>query len=317
MDSQQLFDLTSRPDAHLFFKSKDPNDLRLGAIIRTAQQDYDQAQFVLVSCSQDAGIQRNSGRIGAASGPDSIRTAFYRLTVPEDFSEQSIFDLGDTCYDAELEDIHERHFQIVKKLLTDKKKVIVLGGGNDLSYPDGKAMNSVYPQFACMNIDAHLDIRINEKCNSGTPYRQLIDEKLLIPENFYEMAIQPHANAPAYLRQIREWGVNLITLAELTWTTIYDSMMDKFDNVSFANLMLGFDMDSVKAADAPGVSAPSPIGLTAEQALDITKYVTNSYAVNLFEITEVNPSYDLDNKTSKLAAILMYAYICTVNMNDK
>jgi arginase family enzyme len=68
----------------------------------------------------------------------------------------------------------------------------------------------------------------------------------------------------------------------------------------------GFDVDSVCASDAPGTSAPSPIGLSSEDFVTLTRIAGGYEQTKLIEFTEANPNYDLDNRTAKLVAIAMH-----------
>jgi len=309
MNSDHLFTCVTAPDPGLFFKSEDPNDLRLGAMVETEAATYQAATFVIVSCSQDIGVARNHGRTGAELAPDAIRRSFYKLAAPASLRKGDLFDLGDTAIKGSLEEIHAHHYEVVRQLVKDGKRILVLGGGNDLSYPDGKALQSVHPDITAVNIDAHLDIRENTRRNSGTPYRQLLEENIVQKQQFFEIGFQSHANSVHYLQQAADWGVNMIPLEELTRSSISDCLGKKMaDNLREA-LFLGFDMDSVKAADAPGVSAPSPTGLSAEQARDVVSFFTAHFPATILEITEVNPKYDIDSRTAKLAAILMVTFL--------
>src|SRR6185369_10661305 len=174
----EVFDLTSRPDSNLFFNRNDPNDPRLGEIVGREEKDYAAADIVILGCPQDEGVRRNNGREGAAKAPDAIRTQFYRLTPMN--IRRRLFDLGNVDVSGSLEEVHDRLTGVVKQVLKDGKRLIILGGGNDISYADGRAMAEVFgPEWWIgVNIDSHLDVRIAEQRNSGTPYRQLLEEKL-------------------------------------------------------------------------------------------------------------------------------------------
>jgi formiminoglutamase len=73
--------------------------------------------------------------------------------------------------------------------------------------------------------------------------------------------------------------------------------------------MVSFDMDAVRGADAPGVSAPSPVGLFAEDMLQAAFLTGKSSLVRLIDIAEVNPEYDIDGKTAKLAALVVMHFL--------
>ena len=68
-------------------------------------------------------------------------------------------------------------------------------------------------------------------------------------------------------------------------------------------------MDSVRSADAPGVSAPSPVGFTAEEILHLTDACHHQPKIGIFEISEVNPVFDRDNCTARLAALAVYTFL--------
>ncbi len=309
MNTTRLIGKLKKPNKEVFFESKDVNDIRLGAMVSSDSKAYSKCGFVIIGCPQDQGVQRNNGRIGAAEAPDAIRNSLYRLAAPFGLKAGQLLDLGNLPIAGTLEEIHDLHNSLVESLLQDGKTVIVLGGGNDISYPDAKAVQAIYPGSMAVNVDAHLDIRINPVRNSGTPYRQLLDENIIDPARFFEIAYQFHANSAKYLADAEKAGINLLSLSDLLKEPIKKSLDKIFILDKSQTCFLGFDMDAVKAADAPGVSAPSPTGLTAEQAVEIVEFLAIYKDTRLFEITELNPKYDLDSRTTKLAAILIFKFL--------
>lgn len=311
---REIFELTTRPDSGLFFSRGDNNDPRLGEVVHSDTEHYESADVVILGCPQDEGVRRNSGRVGAAEAPDAIREQFYRLT-PFNI-KRKIFDLGNVVIGGTLEETHETHFNVVAQLLRDGKRIIVLGGGNDISYPDGAAMAEVYgPEWWIgVNIDSHLDVRIAEQRNSGTPYRQLLEEKLLLPTYFYEVGYQTHFCSPVYYEYIRDLGVHRISLELLRSRAeadieIKEQIRQKFINHSSSlNTFFGFDLDAVRSADAPGTSIPSPLGLRAGEFITLVKYAASLANTTIIEFSEVNPTYDVDNRTTKLVAIGMHRF---------
>ena len=61
-------------------------------------------------------------------------------------------------------------------------------------------------------------------------------------------------------------------------------------------------------ADAPGTSAPSPLGLKAGEFIQLLKYAASLANTKIIEFSEANPTYDIDNRTSKLVAIGMHRF---------
>lgn len=309
-----IFEQTTRPDAELFYSRGDKNDPRLGEIVSPDPEHYVSADIVIIGCPQDEGVRRNRGRVGAAEAPDKIRKQFYKLT-PFNIKKR-IFDIGNVVIGSTLEETHDTHTAVVQQVLRDGKRVIVLGGGNDVSYPDGVAMAEVYGAewWIGINIDAQLDVRIADERNSGTPYRQLLEGGHLLPKYFYEVAYQTHFASPVYYNYIRELGVNRISLELLRShadvdTEIKEQMRKRFIGHSCSlNTFFGFDMDAIRSADAPGTSCPSPLGLRAGEFIQLVKYAASLANTKIIEFTEVNPKFDQDDRTTKLVAIGMHRF---------
>jgi formiminoglutamase len=311
-----IFDHTTRPNQEPLQSRRDPNDPRLAEIVSTDPSAYAAAEIVILGCPQDQGVERNGGRVGAAAAPDAIRKQFYKLTT---FNvRRRIFDAGNLDVNGSLEEIHDRHAAVVKQILTDGKRLIVLGGGNDVSYPDGVAMAEVFGagNWIGVNVDAHLDVRVAEQRNSGTPYRQLLEGKHLTPAYFYEVGYQSHFASPVYYDYIRTLGVNRISLELLRSRAEVDlelreQIRQKFiAHSSSLNTFFGFDLDVVRMSDAPGTSAPSPLGLRAGELIQLVKYAASLSNTRMIEFSEVNPTYDVDDRTSRLVAIAMHRF-CT------
>lgn len=309
-----MFEQTKRPDPTLFFSRRDKNDPRLGEVVSADPGDYDAAEIVILGCPHDEGVRRNNGRVGAAAAPDKIREQFYKLTTLN--ISKKIFDLGNVVIGASLEETHQTHFDVVTQVLRGGKRLIVLGGGNDISYPSGAAMAEVFGSewWIGVNIDAHLDVRIAEERNSGTQYRQLLEEKLLLPSYFYEVGYQTHLCSPVYYDYIRELGVHRISLELLRSRAeadieIKEQIRQKFIGQSSSlNTFFGFDMDAVRSSDAPGTSVASPLGLRAGEFITLVKYAASLANTKIIEFSEVNPTYDIDNRTTKLVAIGMHRF---------
>jgi formiminoglutamase len=311
-----IFEKTTRPDQSLFYSRKDPNDPRLGEIVKFDERSYEPARIVILGCPQDEGVRRNGGRPGADLAPDKIREQFYRLTT---FNvHKKIFDLGNIQVGSSLEATHETHFEVVRQLLADGKRVIVLGGGNDISYPDGCAMSEVFgpESWIAVNVDSHLDVRLADQRNNGTQYRQLLDEGRLLPRYFYEVGYQSHFCSPVYYEYLRNQGVHRISLELLRSRHEPDREIREQVGLNFVNhsssmsTFFGFDMDAVRAADAPGTSAPSPLGLRAGEFIQLVKYAASLANTKLVEFTETNPNFDVDDRTTRLVAIAMHR-LCT------
>ena len=274
----------------------------MGDLVRRDPGDYDAVGVVLVGCPQDEGVRRNRGRPGAAEAPAEIRRALYRYPVTEFHQGLRLLDLGDIRIDGELEAVHDRLHAVMRQVLRDGKKAVVLGGGNDISYPDVSALAVEASPVLAFNVDRHLDVRADTPRNSGTPYRQLLEEGHLDPKHFHEVGTNSFANSVEYLQYVERLGAGVHYLGDLRTAGVGATVRGLVARSDAAGIFFGFDLDAVRAVEAPGVSDPGPMGLTAREVCEIADVAAADPRTRIVEITEVNPRHDRDGITCKLAA---------------
>ncbi len=309
MTDIHLLEATSRPDGSLFYSRNDPNDIKMGEFVRHHPENYADAGLVIVGAPYDEGVRRNRGRPGAAGAPDEIRRALYKFPVPARARRLKIFDAGNINWAGTLEETHQRQQSVVYQLLKDGKKAVILGGGNDISFPDCTALSLFSKNLLAFNIDSHYDVRADEPGNSGTPYRQLLEGEFLRPDNFFQVAGKRIANSPEYEKYLREKGVRIYPLKELRQIGLRKFFRETLQAKKQEAIFWGFDLDAVRAEDAPGVSAGYPLGLTAEEACEIAAIAGGDARSCILEISEMNPEFDIDNRTAKLAAMIILYYL--------
>lgn len=294
------------PDPALFFSRGDPNDRRLGELVSRDPDGYERAAAILLGCPTDEGVRRNGGRPGAAEAPAAIRRCLYRLGVAG-LEELPILDLGDTTPGPDLETTHARHRATVARIIGDGKRLITLGGGNDLAYPDVAGLADAAPPVLAINVDAHYDVRADTPRNSGTPYRQLLDEGLLAPTAFAVLGAQPFANSPVYTAYLAELGAQVVTLREARLRGgVVATARGLLAYGQAGSVFWGLDMDVVNAAEAPGVSAPNALGMSGDELCALAELAGSDSRTRLVELSEVNPRHDIDARTARLAAVAVW-----------
>jgi formiminoglutamase len=139
---------------------------------------------------------------------------------------------------------------------------------------------------------------------SGSPFRRLIEEKILKPELLVEFGIQNHCNGEelwAYAKKAKikvvpfEQTRNGRALAE--FKKCLTALEKKVDV-----LLISVDLDALSLAVAPGVSAPQPEGFDASelyQMLEVSAAKKKVISLGLFELS---PEQDFKDVTARLAA---------------
>jgi len=219
-----------------------------------------------------------------------------------------------------------------------------LGGSNDQSYPNASALMTTlgHGSIGVVNIDAHLDVRPlkDGKVHSGSPFRQLLEDVRFASsiadvdadgrpqQQFLEFAAQgsqcsrvhadfvtrTHRQRIEWLSDVRQragqfppppagvHGFEAPILHQHGVGAVFEQALDSLQGEA---LFVSFDLDSVTGADAPGVSCPGTIGLTAQEALDMCFVAGRNPRVRLFDLSEFNPHAD-EYRTGRLVANMWY-----------
>ena len=77
---------------------------------------------------------------------------------------------------------------------------------------------------------------------------------------------------------------------------------------------LSIDLDVFSLAFAPGVSAPSPLGIAPSAILPSIAAIAHSGKLRLVDIAELNPEFDRDDQTASLAARLVEYLLRQLNL---
>jgi formimidoylglutamase len=316
-----ISDFLIPPDRTLFFSKNDPTDPRMGDLtIQDIERFPLTARVALIGVPQHIGVERNGGRIGAAEAPDAIRAMLYRLTPFDLESGRSIpagflVDMGNINCSGELEEIHDRLTDVVRQVCEAGLLPLVLGGGHDTTYAAASGVHSVKGSLGILNFDAHLDVRPPAPLrNSGTSFHMLIVEQKVVPNSFVEFGIQCFANAAEHVGWLNQHGGRIIPLDEIRRRGFSKMLATAYlIAASGVDCLYGtLDMDGVRASDAPGVSATMPDGFTASELLETARLLGRRPSTAALDIVEVNPRYDRDNITTKLAAHAIMRFLAGV-----
>ncbi|KXH83866.1 formimidoylglutamase [Sporosarcina sp. HYO08] len=255
----------------------------------------------------EEGVQRNKGRLGAAQAPNALRGEISKL--PWKFpANKRIIDIGNiACLGNELEEAQQQLGFAVEKLLSKKTVPIIFGGGHETAYGHYLGVRNYIGKDASLgiiNIDAHFDLRsYEEQISSGTMFKQILDHD---PNSRYFVAgIQRFGNTQELFDRADELGVlyeyeeNIHHGNFVNLQTALTAFIEDHDYV-----LLTLCSDVLNAAFAPGVSAPSPFGLEPSLVRSIIQLVAAHPKTVSFDISEVNPMLDENNRTVKLGAYL-------------
>ncbi|NLN33036.1 MAG: formimidoylglutamase [Flavobacteriaceae bacterium] len=301
------------PDKNIWSGRLDDEDGELGLrwhqVVKTGifselSANSDEKIALLGFCS-DEGVRRNKGRIGAKEAPDQIRKALANLPFDKE-KQKKIFDFGDILLENDdLEAARKLQIECVSDLLKHHYLPIVLGGGHETALGNYLGLTQKFEKIGIINIDAHFDLRIPvENSTSGTPFFEMAHFCAEIGREFhyFTIGIQENGNTQALFKRANELNTEIIRADEVHIDL--NHVLRRIEDFAkeFDAIYLSLDLDVLDGAFAPGVSAPSVNGLTPFQVKSIIQKVVQTKKLKLFDVVELNPNFDQDNRTAKLAA---------------
>lgn len=261
----------------------------------------------LIGFACDAGVSRNGGRIGAAAGPTATRSFLAGLPL---LDEPAIWDAGDvTCEGDALEAAQSALADRVAAAIGRQSLPIVLGGGHEVAWGSFQGIVRARPdleRILVVNFDAHFDLRQASVGNSGTPFRQIADwcESAGRPFGYHVLGISRFANTRALFDRADRLGVRYAL----------DEALQDETGIAAARARLLADLDRCQAVyltvcldvlpggQAPGVSAPAPLGVPLSTVLTLARPLLASGKLVAADIAELNPGFDQDGLTARVAA---------------
>ena len=284
-----------------------PDDPRLGRLLGSRLGTGDIPAAVILGFPSDEGVRRNGGRVGAAQGPTATRAALYRL-APDARSEgfdnllSRTRDLGDLQVSGDVEADQQSLGEALGPHIAQGAFVIVLGGGHETSYGHFLGYVRAGRKVEILNWDAHADVRElrGGKAHSGSPFRQATEDRSGACRRYSVAGLQPHAVARAHLAFVEQHG-------RAVWRDdVSHERIAQLYRSSDSPMLASFDLDAVNEAEAPGVSAPSPVGLTSDLWIEAAYQAGRSPAVTSADLVELNPAFDRDGQTARLAAVTVW-----------
>lgn len=238
------------------------------------------------------------GRKGAREGPRAIREAMAKLKVA---NMASVHDWGDVATPADVAGAHAAAEAAARLVLAAGHLPVALGGDHSLTFPLAKAHGK---KLGVINLDAHLDIReYSGAPNSGTSFGRLFDSGIVPAANLVEVGIREFANAAAYMEKAEKAGATILSAEE--WNAEPNIVIDHAIEVASRDVdavYLSVDLDVLDQAHAPGVSAPTPEGVTTNALYAAIRRIAKNAPLAGVDFMEVAPSLDRDGMTSRAAA---------------
>ncbi|GHB27974.1 formimidoylglutamase [Streptomyces viridiviolaceus] len=271
-----------------------------------------------VGFRSDEGVRRNKGRQGAANGPQALRRALASMALPRPLRALDAGDI-EVSGDGEgaLESGQQRLGRAVAALVDRGHQVMVLGGGHEVAYGSYCGLEQTRAlreggRLGVLNLDAHFDLRDDVRPSSGTPFLQMAqsEERHGREFDYWVLGISQPSNTERLFRTADRLGVRYLPDTEcgLLGLARTERFVDEF-LASCDVVHLSIDLDVLPAAVAPGVSAPAAHGVPMDVIERVCTRVAASGRLAVCDIAELNPEFDVDQRTARTGARLIHRMV--------
>lgn len=263
---------------------------------------------MILGFASDEGVRRNQGRPGAAQAPAALRAALGPLAFHPD---RQVFDAGDVeVAGGALEDGQARAGHAITAMLDGGHLTAVLGGGHETAFASylgvaGSRAVRGGRRLGVLNLDAHFDLRDEPEPSSGTPFLQMARAEAAAGRElrYAVVGISEPNNTRALFSTAHRLGVKYLLDEDCTAERVKAFVADFLAGVDV--LYLTIDLDVLPSSVAPGVSAPASYGVPLPVISAVCRQVVQSGKLLHVDVAELNPEYDIDGRTAKVAARLV------------
>lgn len=278
---------------------------------RSNVDNMQNADIVIIGVPDES--RSHAKRKGTSRAPDVLRIAsneseFFERggklipTCPMrgTLNDKRVFDAGDVVSKQELR-------KIVSDVVSAGKLPIMIGGDHSLTTETIKIV-SAGKKLCLLYFDAHPDFVSSTRNYYGSV---LTDSAQSL--NFRKsMLIGTRAAEPEEIENAKVVGLKIVSpldVAELGVKKVAQMIKTR---TAGSKIYISVDLDCVDPASAPGVSVPSPAGLSAIDLIYLLNRIISGENVVGIDIVELTPDYDINGMTATLAARILSECIASV-----
>ncbi|MFX1389015.1 MAG: agmatinase [Promethearchaeota archaeon] len=265
----------------------------------------------------------------SSNAPERIRDVTndigWTSELGENITNFKIVDVGDipieeTNVTKNLKTIQD----FIKKIYLQNEKIIpvMIGGDHFCTYPVIKTVaETIYEKkkFGVLLFDAHLDFY--QEWDKGVYSHATVSHRVYDLEYFNKDNL-----LIAGVRDIDIPELEIARNEKIEYLSAYKlidgieiyikSIIDFFKKSEINSLYISIDIDTLDPSIAPGTGFALPGGFSYRELWKVLKELANNFEIIGFDLVEVAPNLDLDNKmTCNLAAKIIIELISFISNN--
>lgn len=257
--------------------------------------DFD---IAIIGINED---RRSVNNEGCAQGPDEIRKHLYPLF---NNNRLRIADLGNIRQGLEVKDTYFAVKSVVAGMLEANVVPLVIGGGQDLTWPIYMAFESLGRIINMVSVDSKFDHgNSDEMIDSESYLSKIILRKPNFLFNYANLGYQSYFVDPKAINLFKSLFFDVHRLG------IVRQNLEEAEPVIRNADFLTFDISSIRQSDAPGNANASPNGFYGEEVCQLLRYTGMSNKLSCAGFFEFNPHYDSHGQTAKLLAQMIWYFL--------
>lgn len=273
-----------------------------------------EADVIIIGIPDES--KSHARRKGTSKAPDVLRIA---LNESQFFERQgkiipicplrgSIGNKGILDYgNIKREDLYHLIFDLV----SNKKIPIIIGGDHSVTTIALQAIGDVYGKIGLLYFDAHPDF----VSSTRNYYGSVLTDSSSSIDFAKSMLIGTRAAEPEELENIDKARLEVVSPMDIRETGILKiGERIRTKNSNNNKKYISIDLDCLDPAFAPGVSLPSPCGLSSIDLIYLIKLAVETGIIGI-DIVELSPDFDINNITAYLAARILLESIASIKLN--
>jgi arginase family enzyme len=268
--------------------------------------DLENIQIAILGVQEDRNSKNN---FGCGENLHFIRKKLYQL-FPGNWKTE-IADLGNVTKGNSVTDTYFAVSEILAELLKKNIIPVIIGGGQDITYINYRAYDSLEQTVNVTAVDSRFDLGdLNADLTSQSYLSKIIMQEPNNLFNYSNVGYQTYFNSQEEIR----------LLDTLFFDTCRLGKAKELENIepAFRNAdIVSIDMGAVRQSEAPANNNASPNGFYGEEICAIARYAGISDKVSSFGIYEYNSKYDINHQTANLIAQMIWYFIEGVNFRVK
>jgi len=263
--------------------------------------EYD---IAIIGVKDDRAAVNNSG---CSLAPDYFREQFYLLN--EGAFTSRIIDLGNILAGDSIADTYIAVKMVVAELIALGIIPIIIGGGQDLTYAQYMAYESLEQKVDLVVVDSKFDLDEDDNDQSSMITRSdSYLNKIFLHQpnylfNFSNVGYQTYFVNQDSLKVMNKLYFDVHRLGEFSKDT--NAVEPVMRNAN----MVSFDISAIRSSDACANGNASPNGFYGEQACKIAHYAGLNDKLTSIGFYEFNPAFDNSSQTAMLLAQMVWYFV--------